>query len=130
MLNEKKLLKFPAELISHKTYATKQNISLVFELQENLVPDELAQLLGAKGKTGHLVFNPTLDGALTIEDIPMSAVEPGTKSPSKRLRNTLFRLWEHKKSQGEDVGSSDAFYLNQMEKFIDHVKQHLPPREL
>lgn len=43
------------------------------------------------------------------------------KTPSQRLRNTLFILW---KNEGEK-GDFDSFYKLNMEKIIDFVKRKL-----
>jgi len=118
----KDLLQFPAELINHKTYATKANVSIVFELQENLISDELAKLLSAKGKTGWLVFNPN-ESKLEVEDIPVEPVhETEKKSKSQRLRATMFVWW---KSEGQP-GDFPNFYDAKMEQLIDFVKAKLP----
>lgn len=118
----KDLLQFPAELISHKTYATKHNVSVVFELQENLIPAELAYLLSAKGSTGWLVFNPN-EKRLDVTDIPVESLhETEKKTKSQRLRATIFVWWQ---SEGQP-GDFPNFYDAKMEKLIDFVKAKLP----
>jgi hypothetical protein len=54
-------------------------------------------------------------------DIPKELAEEGTKTPSKRLRAVLFRLW---KQEGE-VGDFDAWYRTRMETLISSVKSKL-----
>jgi len=56
-------------------------------------------------------------------DIPEALSEFRTdKTPSQRLRNTLWIYWEkHKKG----VVEWDTFYKNQMEKIIEYIKEKL-----
>ena len=120
----KELLQFPAELVSHKTYATKHNGSIMFELQENIEPEGLSKLLSAKGKTGYLVFNPTMDEKLEVEDIPDEQIhETETKTKSQRLRSTLFVYWK----QNKVTTPFPAYYDTYMEKKIDEIKDKLLP---
>ena len=51
--------------------------------------------------------------------------EPETddlKSPSQRLRNTLYRTWETTKREKD----FETYYREQMEKLINHYKEKLP----
>lgn len=55
-------------------------------------------------------------------DIPKdNAVRDTGMSPSQRLRSVLFVMW---KQLGEN-GEFEAFYTQQMERFIDKVKENL-----
>lgn len=45
----------------------------------------------------------------------------GERSPSKRLRNTLFRLWQQEGSKGD----FEVYYEGQVEKIITYLKTKL-----
>jgi len=120
---DNELLQFPAELISYKTYQTKQELQVSFELQELAAPD-LAKLISCKGQTGYLVFSPSRH--VNPADIPKQEIkEKAGKTPSERLYNILFVYWKH-------LGLTMDFntYYNQyMETAIQSIKDKLPPRE-
>ena len=86
----KDLLQFPAELINYRTYTTKRNVQIQFELQEDLQPEHIAQLLASKGMTGWMVFSPT-EQQVRPEDIPEAPVEPknGKDSLSTALQHPV-----------------------------------------
>ena len=44
------------------------------------------------------------------------------KSPSKRMRNVLFRVWE---KDNENYDDFNLFYIHKMEKVINHFKSKL-----
>ena len=44
-----------------------------------------------------------------------------TKTPGRRLRNVLYRTWEHEGM----LGDFEYYYKTQMEKFINYVKQKI-----
>lgn len=120
------LLQFPAELVSYKTYATKSNVQVNFELQEALLPEHIATLLSAKGQTGWLVFSPT-GTRIKPEEIPEMPVKEKTgKTQSQRLHSVLF---VYHKTLGI-TESFDSFYQNYMEKVIDSIKAKLPPQDI
>jgi len=120
----KHLLQFPAELISYKTYATKRNVSCTFELQEELAPEQVAQLLSAHGQTGWLVFNPN-ETRLVETDIPVEPVhETEQKTKSQRLRSVLHVRW---KRLQEPRPLFSMFYDVEMERIINREKEQLPP---
>ena len=117
------MMQYPAELQSFKTYATKQSVSIVFETQEALDPNDLAQLLSSKGATGWLLFKPT-EQAIDEKEIPDEPVkEKETKSQTQRLRNTMFVYW---KKVLNEQGDFEVWRTNYMEKLIDSFKEKLP----
>jgi len=123
--SSKELLQFPAELVTYKTYATKRNVQVSFELQEELDPNHIAKLLAGKGKTGWLVFNPS-ETRIEIKDVPDEPVrETASQSPSKRLRSVLFVYWKECTKQTQTF---DYFYDEYINKIIENVKSKLPER--
>ena len=60
-----------------------------------------------------------------LEDLDKLAVEytDTEKSPSKRLKSVLYRLWE---MDNEGYTDSTDYYIAKMSKLIDHFKSKLP----
>lgn len=61
--------------------------------------------------------------ALQASKIKLDDV-PNSKSPSQRMRNVLFILWQQNKGGYDDF---NLFYLNRMDKIIDQIKSKLEP---
>lgn len=83
-----------------------------------LTPEEKAEFMRLQGVNLIALFTP-----LDEKDAPRYVVdkEIETKTPSERLRNSLYVLWEQEGSRGE----FDEFYKKSMEKFIEIVKERL-----
>ena len=64
---------------------------------------------------------PFLDSELKDLDSLDIDLEDTTKTPSKRLRNVLYRLWE----QEGRAGDFKEFYKNRMEQLITMIKNKL-----
>lgn len=69
-------------------------------------------------KFGFLLFK---ENPYKSEDIPTENAEDKTKTPSKRLRASLFVLWKQLGEQGD----FELFYRDRMEKLINFVKEKL-----
>jgi hypothetical protein len=67
---------------------------------------------------GWLMFKPN---PFTVEDMPKETAEDKNKTPSKRLRASLFILW---KQEGEN-GDFEVYYREKMEKLIKYVQEKL-----
>lgn len=91
---------------------------LSFSTQEATAAD-LGMLHAHNRLFGWLVFS---ESAIQAEDIPKETADE-EKSPSKRLRATLFVLWTQQGSKG----TFEAFYREHMEKLITFVKGKLEP---
>ena len=52
----------------------------------------------------------------------LKADDTNFKTPSQRLRNTLYVCWEQK---NEGFKSFDNYYINKMEEMINHFKNKL-----
>ena len=61
--------------------------------------------------------------ALQASKIKLDDV-PNSKSPSQRMRNVLFILWQQNSGGYDDF---NLFYLNRMDKIIDQIKSKLEP---
>lgn len=58
----------------------------------------------------------------SIKEIDNFEFEVEEKSPSRRMRNVFFRLWEQDKEGYEDF---NLYYRWKMEKLINHFKDKL-----
>lgn len=95
-------------------------IKLVYETQE-LKPDKVGELFGYRSQVGYLVFKPetfTNEEIELIENLKASDYE-GNKSPSKRMRDILFRLWEQDKSGYDDF---NLYYQYRMNNLCEMLK--------
>lgn len=71
----------------------------------------------AKEKTAYMVL---AHGAVDDIEVPETLTDTvGTKTPSQRLRNSLYRYWE---SVGKPMSGFPVFYETEMEKLIDQAK--------
>lgn len=92
--------------------------SLRFSTQE-LNSEDFATLQKHLNLFGWLMF---AEENLEAVNIPKEEIhEDENKSPSKRLRATLFVLWKQCGSEGD----FESFYKKKMEIFIDTVKTKL-----
>lgn len=83
-----------------------------------LTPEEKAEFMRIQGVNLIALFTPLDD-----KDAPKYTVEKEleTKSPSTRLRNVLYVLWEQLGSKGD----FNDFYRHHMEKIIETYKLKL-----
>jgi len=83
-----------------------------------LTPEEKAEFMRLQGINLIALFTP-----MDQPEAPKYVIdtELDQKTPSQRLRNTLFVLWK----QTGEKGEFETYYNNNMEKFIDLVKQKL-----
>ena len=110
------MFQVPAILTSFSTKADN-GASLRFSTNE-LTDEDFLTLKKAHQQFGWLLFR---ENPFQPSDVPLEAAEDITKTPSKRLRATLFVLWQQTGSQGD----FEVFYRDRMEKIIDFVKNKL-----
>lgn len=98
------------------------SIKLTFSTRE-MPAEHAAGILEHRRKEGWLLFKDAPFEDADIINLPESIPEfHGEKSPSQRLRNVLYRVWEMK-------GKPDDFKRwreNEMERIINHYKEKLP----
>ena len=112
---------FQAEAqISKIVTMSDRTIRLSVDCQE-LSPEHEALIFALRRESGWFLFSPQEIQHSDIKDLPPITVTKNEKSPSSRLRNVLFRLWE----QSKQTEVFDVYYKNKMEKFIDHIKGKL-----
>jgi hypothetical protein len=110
------MIKIAAYLTGFNRKADR-SCSVRFETQE-VSTDELMELDKHYGDFGWLVFSPN---EVRADDIPTEQTEDKNKTPSKRLRSTLYILWKQRGSAGD----FEVFYREQVEKIIIHIKTKL-----
>lgn len=96
------------------------SFKVIFETQE-LNSTEGGFLLAMRNRPGWLTFSPNQTTAAELPDAEAPEFK-SDKSSSQRLRATLFVLW---KQQYGGTGDFELFYRQQMERFIDKVKEKL-----
>ena len=101
------------------------SININFHTQE-LSPEKGGQLLAIRKKLVYLAIkteNFNEGEKLIISELEAEINEVG-KTPSKRLRNVLFRTWEQNPEGYKDF---NLFYIAKMESIINHLKGKLEP---
>lgn len=110
----------PASITQVKTMS--RYVRVVFDTQETLTADQKAELFDLYDKAGWMYFLPAPDSEIKTENLPEIQLEEGEKSPSQRLRSTLFVWWKKNK---EGVLDFETFYRSQMDRIINQVKEKL-----
>jgi len=127
------------EAILHR-FAPTGDRSCKFQFQTTReAAEELYTELGRKYlKVCRVVCVSDDDVQANVEEVakepvapPAPKVEEGKKSPSKRLRDVIFREYEQKFKDGNwRTGfkkDSEAYYTERMEEIINEVKRGLEP---
>lgn len=92
--------------------------SLTFHTQE-LSQDDKVEIMGYYNSFGFVAFSKN---EINTSDLPKGNANDDTgKSPSQRIRAVLFVMWTQKGSSGD----FEVFYKQQMERFIDRIKEEL-----
>lgn len=100
-----------------------KTLKLSFETNEP-TPEQLNQIAVNSQKYGYLVFsgNQLTPEQLESIDKAKNDLYDSSKSPSKRLRSVLY-VWFEKDNKG--YKTFEDFYLHQMERVINNVKEKL-----
>lgn len=110
------MIKLPAYLTGFSS-KSDGSAGIRFSTQE-LSADDFSLLKQNLNEYGWLVFRPN---EYKEEDMPSEDAEDAEKTPSKRLRASLFVYWKQKGEHGD----FEQFYRENMEKFINVVKDKL-----
>lgn len=117
-------IEVPAQLmgINSKVDGT---LSLRFTTQE-LTSEDKVTILDHQNMPGFLLFSPN---QFSDADVPKEEAPDNSLTPSKRLRNVLYRYWECQLDCVDlDCVDSEVHYRREMEKIIEHYKKKLPER--
>jgi hypothetical protein len=85
-----------------------------------LKPDEKTAFFELQGSNLRMLLQPEEGEPAELKDVKG---EFDTKTPSMRLRATLFVWWK----QQQEPGEFEDFYRRNMEKLIEYVKTKLNP---
>lgn len=98
------------------------SLKLAFGTQE-IASDDAGRLIQLRGKYVKVLLSDTNVTTIEAELVDQESItgEKKTKSKSQRLRNCIWRLWEHEGKPGE----FDTFYDSYMETIITQVKESL-----
>jgi hypothetical protein len=97
---------------------------LVFQTNE-ISPDTASSLQLCVQEFVYLAIKlePFTKGQVDVINKLKTDYEEFGKTPAQRLRNTLFRLWEH---NSEGYADFNLYYQFKMEGLINHFKSKLP----
>lgn len=95
------------------------SLSLRFATPE-LVVDEKAAFMELQGLNLKMLLQPMNSEPLELKDVK---TELETKTPSMRLRATLYVAWE----QASKPGEWEDWYRRKMEHYITDIKNNLKP---
>jgi hypothetical protein len=112
-----KSVQFPSQLTKLET-RVDGSIKVVIETQE-LNGRDMAELFAYRGQLGYTTFTPNPEKSISV---PETIVEDNGKSPSQRLKNVLYVMWEQ---SGKKVDTFSQYYDMQMERIINQIKDKL-----
>jgi hypothetical protein len=92
---------------------------------DNISPDEKAAFFDLMNRECTILVQPDGEAAAGLKEIKG---EFDKKSPSQRLRSTMYVLWKHMTDSNMIEISFETFYLRRMESFIEALKQQLPEK--
>jgi hypothetical protein len=111
------MLRLPAYLTRFSS-RSDGSAGITFTTQE-LTGIDFMELKRSLNEFGYLVFK---ENEVQNKDIPVEDAEED-KTPSKRLRATLYVYWQqHKK---DTVPDFESYYRSQMDEIINYVKTKL-----
>lgn len=99
-----------------------KTVALTLGTQE-LSPEKAGELFSINGQL--ITAYISIKGISQEEQEVVDSIEPQLpgKTPSQRLRNVLYRMWE---ANPEGYTDKNLHYIHHMEKIIDHLKTKLP----
>lgn len=112
----------PSYLEGHRSLKDK-TIKLTFETNE-LNPQDILSILENTGQFGYLAFKRepfTEQERKVIEELETN-LEDSAKTPSKRLRGILYRLWQ---SKPDGFQTFALYYEHTMERICEHYKNKI-----
>jgi len=88
---------------------------------QELASEDMAAVFQLKGGMGWFYFHENPIKEVDTKSLPPIKLEKGQKTPSERLRATMYVFWE----QNKVAESFDSYYTNQIEKWINQIKEKL-----
>ena len=105
-------------ILTSISHTTDGGLRLGFSTNELTPEDKLSAVLFHQ-KFGYILFK---ENPFQESEIPQEDAEDKTKTPSKRLRAVLFKLYQQSGGKKEEF---EIYYRQQVEKIIDHLKSKL-----
>lgn len=113
------MIKIPSTI--HKiTTLVDRGLKLEIYTQE-LTEEANAELFKLHNKIGVFCFAENDIQEKDLQYLPDIKIEKWAKSPSQRLRNVLYKLWETTSREK----TFEEFYITSMEDLIDKLKEQL-----
>lgn len=78
--------------------------------------------MGFRNTEGWVAFSPNEEG---MPELPKERAELDVKTPSERLRNTMFVWYKQETKNNRFTGTFETFRNEKMEKIIDTIKNKL-----
>lgn len=95
------------------------SIKIVLETRE-LRPSTAAEVFALRGMEAWALLAPSvIKDAVLPDEKPDPAI--GAKTPSRRVRAVLYRIWEQKRTSVD----FESYYRTQMEAILDQLKERL-----
>jgi len=112
------LFQTPAQIQSIRTLIDGGNKLEI--ITQELSADEMTKLFSLRKKTGYFLFKENL---IDVIEVPHQQADfnGNLKTPSMRIRNVLYVLWQQSGSQGD----FETFYNNKMNNIIEKLKEKL-----
>lgn len=115
-MGKPKSITLPVEVVDIRPRADR-SVKLSFETRE-ISGEEAAILFDNFQGAGWLLFSPNEIKEADTPDVP---AEPGTKTPSQRLRASIMVLWKQQGAKGDP----ESFYRTYVERLIEFVQSKL-----
>jgi len=96
-------------------------IKISISLHE-LPPEEIGKIIGYNNRYIKFYITDSNISSEIISELDSIEIEVNEKSPSKRLKNVFYRLWEQDNEGYED---SELYYRYKINKVIEHYKNLL-----
>lgn len=109
----------PIMAILDKVESRKDNTWMIRIATNELGDEDILHLNKNVNKQGYFFFEEAPFTNVVIPQVQLGEFE--TKTPSQRMHNVIYRLWE-KSDKSKD---SEAYYKYTMEKIIDQLKEKL-----
>ena len=117
----KELFQVPAAVNKITTMADN-SLKIEMVTSKELPPEQETLIMRLRRQEGYMVFSPSSVSKEDIPDIDLDTEVGETKSPSQRLRNSLYVLW----SENTDKKTPfDTWYKQKMENIITQVKEKI-----
>jgi hypothetical protein len=112
-------------IVEKITTLKDKSVKLVLETQE-ITPSRAGELFTLLNSLATVYISPAEVSQREIAQADAIEPEMPGKSPSQRMRNVLFLLWQQDQ---EGFKVFDMYYQHKMEKYINELKQNLPPKD-